>query len=95
MATNYVVRLLGESEQYEISKESLDEMNIHDNKIVEYIKKAKILEDKIRKEIEKMQTIARKGKKVDFRKSDVVIPLKDITLNEAIEVFEGEGIIKG
>ncbi|PKP56152.1 MAG: hypothetical protein CVT88_07150 [Candidatus Altiarchaeales archaeon HGW-Altiarchaeales-1] len=93
--TNFVVRLLGESEEYEISKELLDEMNVHDNKITEYIKEAEILQDKIRKEIEKMQEIARKGKAVDFKKSDYVIPLKDITIDEAMEIFEGEGIIKG
>lgn len=94
MAT-YVVRLLGESEQYEISQELLDEMNVHDNKIVEYVKEANILLNKIRKEVEKMQEIARKGKPVSFRKSDYVIPLKDITLDEAMETFEGEGIIEG
>ncbi len=94
MAT-YVVRLLGESEQYEISQELLDEMNVHDNKIAEYVKKADILLAKIRKETEKMQEIAKKGKAVNFRKSDYVIPLKDITLDEAMEIFEGEGIIKG
>jgi len=91
----YIVRLMGENEQYEISKEMLDEMNIHDNKIVEYTKEAKALEEKIREEIEEMQKIARKGKPVNFKKSDFVIPQKDITLDEAIEMFEGEGIIKG
>lgn len=91
----FIVRLMGESEQYEISKEALDEMNVYDNKIVEYIKEARVLEDKIRKEIEKMQEVARKGKAVDFKKSDVVIPLKDISLDEAIEIFEGEGVING
>lgn len=92
---DYIVRLSGESEQYEVSQEVLDEINIHDNKIVGYIKEAKALEDKIRKEIEKMQDIARKGKTVEFKKSDVVIPLKDTTLGEAMEIFEGEGIIEG
>lgn len=94
MAT-YVVRLLGESEQYEISQELLDKMNVHDNKIAEYVKKANILLDKIRKETEKMQEIAKKGKAVNFKKSDYVIPFKDITLDDAIEIFEDEGIIKG
>ncbi len=94
MAT-YVVRLLGESEQYEISQELLDEMNVHDNKIAEYVKEADLLLDKIRKETEKMDEIARKGKAVNFKKSDYVIPLKDITIDEAMEIFEGEGIIKG
>ncbi|MDI6730251.1 MAG: hypothetical protein QMD06_01755 [Candidatus Altarchaeum sp.] len=91
----YVVKLLGESEQYEISQELLDEMNVHDNKIAEYIKEAEILQNKIRKETEKMQEIAKKGKAVIFKKSDFAVPLKDITLDEAMEIFEGEGIIKG
>lgn len=94
MAT-YVVRLLGENEQYEISQELLDKMNVHDNKIAKYVKEANTLLDKIRKEIEKMQEIAKKGKPVNFRKSDYVIPVKDITLDEAMEMFEGEGMIKG
>ncbi|NCT00667.1 MAG: hypothetical protein GW770_01870 [Candidatus Altiarchaeum hamiconexum] len=89
----FIVRLLGESEEYEISQELLDKMNVHDNKIAEYVQKAKVLQDEIRNEIEKMQAIAKKGKAVNFKKSDYVIPLNDITLDEAMEFFEGEGII--
>ncbi|OQX18774.1 MAG: hypothetical protein BWK75_06300 [Candidatus Altiarchaeales archaeon A3] len=91
----FIVRLQGESEQYEISQELLDKMNVHDNKIAEYVKDANVLQDKIRGEIEKMQAIAKKGNVVNFKKSDYVVPLKDITIDEAAEIFEGEGIIKG
>ena len=79
--------------EYEISQELLDKMNVHDNKIAEYVQKAKVLQDEMRNEIEKMQAIAKKGKAVNFKKSDYVIPLNDITLDEAMEFFEGEGII--
>jgi len=32
----FIVRLLGEMEQYEVSKDVFDELNEHYNKIVEY-----------------------------------------------------------
>lgn len=91
----FVVRLRGEGEQYEVSRKILDEINAHDNKIVEYINEAKKINDKIKKEIEEMQKAAKKGSKVELKKSDFVIPHKDTTLDEALELFEGQGIIPG
>lgn len=91
----FVVRLIGEGEQYEVSKEILDEINMHDNKIVDYINEVKKIHDKIKKEIEEMHNAAKKGSKVELKKSDFVIPHKDITLEEALDLFEGEGIIPG
>jgi len=91
----FIIRLMGEDEQYEISKDILDEINIHDNEIVKKVNTAKKILDEIQKEIEEIQKLARKGKKVEFKKSDFVVPQKDITLDEAMEYFEGEGIIPG
>lgn len=91
----FVVRLLGEMEQYEVSKEVFDRLNEHDNKIVEYTKEAGELLDKIRAEIGEMQKIAKKGEAVDFKKSDFAIPQGDINMDEAMELFEGEGLLPG
>jgi len=91
----FVVRLSGEGEQYEISKKILDKINKHDNKIVSYLNKAREINEKIRKEIESMHKAAKTGTKVDLKKSDFIIPQKDITLDEAMDLFEGEGIIPG
>lgn len=86
---------MGENEQYEISEEILKEMNKHDNKIVENIKKMNEILNEIRNEIKEMRNLARKGKKVEFKKSDFAIPPEDVDFEELQEYFEGEGIIPG
>ena len=91
----FIVRLLGEMEQYEVSKDVFDELNEHDNKIVGYANDARKLMDNIRNEIAEMQEIARKGDAVEFKKSDFAIPENDITLDDAPELFEGEGLLPG
>lgn len=95
MSKTYIIRIMGEDEEYEVTEEILNEINLHDNKIVKNVEKAKKILNEIHNEIAIMQKLARKGKKVELKKSDFVIPYKDITLDEAIEYFEGEGIIPG
>lgn len=86
---------MGEDEQYEISEEILNEINICDNNIVEKVKKMNEILNEIRNEIVKMQNLARKGKRTEFKKSDFAIPPKDIDCEEIQEYFAGEGIIPG
>jgi hypothetical protein len=90
-----IVRILGKG-QYVISKDILVELNKLDNSIVELLKNNEN-EDRLREIIRKMvRLVIDNGKKLDpktIMPSMFVIPDDDITLEEAKEIFEGEGII--
>jgi PspAA-like protein len=95
-----VVRILGHG-QFSINNSVLNELNEIDNGIV------KLLENKennssIKPEFESklnlLETIVKqKGTPIESKEivtSDIILPGKDITLEEARKVFKGEGIIK-
>ena len=89
-----IVRILTEG-QYDLPSEYLDELNNIDNQIVE------LVAEKSRIEFESMITkmldlVREKGTPVpidEMVESDIVLPEPDITLDEAAELFTGEGIV--
>ena len=89
-----IVRILTEG-QYDLPSEYLDELNNIDNQIVE------LVAEKSRIDFESMITkmldlVREKGTPVpidEMVESDIVLPEPDITLDEAAELFTGEGIV--
>jgi hypothetical protein len=90
-----IVRILGKG-QYSISKELLKDLNRLDNRAVRLLKKDGD-EDKLRAIISEMIKLVRSnGRKINPKRivpSQFVIPNEDVTLEEAKQIFQGEGII--
>jgi len=90
-----IVRIMGEG-QYEVDNCLLDQLNIIDNRIVDHVSQGK--QKEFREELEKLiSTVKMKGKQLDLKAvitSDVIIPPKDLTLEEAKGIFKGYGLIK-
>jgi len=90
-----IVRIMGEG-QYEVDSCLLDQLNIIDNRIVDHVSQGK--QKEFREELDKLiSTVEKKGKQLDFKEiitSDVIIPPKDLTLEEAKGIFTGYGLIK-
>ncbi len=89
-----IVRLLTEG-QYNLPSEYLDELNTIDNQIVDLV--AKNSRSEFGSMIASMLNLVReKGTPVpidEMVESDIVLPEPDITLDEAAELFTGEGIV--
>jgi hypothetical protein len=89
-----IVRIMGEG-QYKVSSSLLDELNVIDNRIVDYVGKEN--ESGFKTELTKLiSTVKEKGKPIDdaeIVESDLIIPPEDMTLEEATEIFGGEGLI--
>lgn len=95
-----IVRILGFG-QYTVDSNTMHEINTVDDKIVKLLENGEN-NDSVRAEFgrqikllnliveEKGDAIASK----EIVQSDVVVPGKDITLEEARELFKGDGIVK-
>ena len=90
-----IVRIMGEG-QYKVSSSLLDELNIIDNRIVDYVGKEN--EGGFRSELGKLvAAVKENGKPLDdaeIVESDLIIPPEDMTLEEATEIFSGDGLIE-
>jgi len=93
-----IVRLMGEG-QYEIDKKHLDAVNKIDNNIVKIVSGTdeKAVAAAFNTEYKKLSDYVRKnGKKIPqevLKPSDIIIPPADLTLEEARQIFKGEGLI--
>ncbi len=91
-----IVRILTEG-QYNFSGAYVDELNGIDNELVE------VVEQEDRPEFERLlkkmlDLVREKGTPVavdELVESDLVLPEPDITLEEAEELFTGEGMLPG
>jgi hypothetical protein len=95
-----VVRILGLG-QFSIDNEVLNELNKIDNDIVRLLENKEnddYVKLKFQSQLKLLETIVQqKGTAVDSKEivtSDIILPGKDITLEEARNVFTGEGIIE-
>lgn len=90
-----IVRIMGEG-QYEVDSCLLDQLNKIDNRIVDHVSKG--AQKEFRDDLaELISSVKKNGKQLDAKeiiKSDVIIPPKDLTLEEAKGVFKGYGLIK-
>ena len=93
-----IVRLMGEG-QYEIDTKHLDAVNKIDNNIVKIVsgKDEKVVAAAFKTEYKKLSDYVRKnGKKIPneiLKPSDIIIPPADLTLEEARQIFKGDGLI--
>jgi PspAA-like protein len=95
-----IVRILGHG-QFIVDNNTLDEINKIDNSIVKLLENEE-KDDSVRPEFKRQlklldEMVTEKGMAMDSReivRSDIVLPGKDLTLEEARKVFKGEGIIK-
>ena len=89
-----IVRILTEG-QYNLPGAHVDELNEIDNQIVE------VVEEENRQEFERLlkrmlDLVREKGTEVpedELVESDLILPEPDITLEEAEELFTGEGLV--
>ena len=90
-----IVRIMGEG-QYKVDSCLLDQLNIIDNRIVDHVSQGK--QKEFREELDKLiSTVKKKGKQLDHKEiieSDIIIPPKDLSLEEAKGMFKGYGLIK-
>jgi hypothetical protein len=95
-----IVRILGYG-QFAVDNDTLDEINKIDNSIVKLLENEE-KDDHVHPEFKRQlklldEMVTEKGMIVDSKEiieSDIVLPGKDITLEEARKVFKGEGIVK-
>lgn len=91
-----IVRLMGEG-QYEIDKKHVDEINNIDNNLVKIVNKGD--EKSFRAEFRKLtESVRRHGKRLPddvLKPSEIIIPPADLTLEEARDIFKGDGLIPG
>ncbi len=91
-----IVRILTEG-QYNLPGVHVDELNEIDNRLVEVVE----LEDRPQFDVllkQLLDLVREKGTPVpvdELVESDLVLPEPDITLEEAEELFTGEGILPG
>ena len=91
-----IIRILGIG-QFKLDDRHIDCLNKIDNQIVEHVSKGR--EKEFRKDLAKIiSMIQEKGEAIDpaeIISSDIIVPPADMTLEEARQVFSGEGLIKG
>ncbi len=91
-----IVRILTEG-QFNLPGAHVDELNEIDNRLVEVVEQ----EDRPQFEVllkQMLDLVREKGTPVpvdELVESDLVLPEPDITLEEAEELFTGEGILPG
>jgi hypothetical protein len=91
-----IVRILTEG-QYNFPGASIDDLNEIDNRIVEVVGQEKREEfERLLKQM--LDLVREKGTPLpidELVESDLVLPEPDITLEEAEEIFAGEGLLPG
>ena len=90
-----IVRIMEEG-QFRIPSSLLDELNVIDNRIVDYV--AKENKSDFKKELGKLIAMIKEiGKPLDdaeIMESDLIVPPADLTLQEAADIFSGDGLIE-
>jgi hypothetical protein len=97
-----IVRVAGHG-QFKVNQSTIDKINEIDNEIVDMLKKDSSNsngltdENQFRNKIEEMVSlITREGKPLDDKEivqSDIIVPSADLSVDEAKNMFKGEGII--
>ncbi len=89
-----IVRLMGEG-QFEVDEEVAKGLNDLDEKAGEAVERGD--EEQLRVLLDRMaEAVRTNGSRVpddDLRGSDAIVPPEDLSLDEAKQLFEGEGLI--
>jgi hypothetical protein len=89
-----IVRVLGGDGQFRLADDVRAELNELDNQAVAAVEAGD--EEQLRRLLEQMAGVVQKGERLDdsdLSGSDLLIPPVDLTLEEAKELFTGEGLI--
>lgn len=90
-----IIRIMGEG-QYRAPDALYDELNQIDNRIVQLVEEEKVVE--FHNELAKLIfKIEEKGEPIgaeEILKSDIIVPPRDLSLEEAKSIFKGCGIFK-
>ncbi|NOZ26692.1 MAG: hypothetical protein GXP39_01385 [Chloroflexi bacterium] len=91
-----MIRVAGKG-QFEVPRDAslLTELNAIDNQIVALLRES---EAELQRLLERMADLVReRGRSLEatLAESDLVLPPEDLTLDEALELFVGEGLIPG
>ena len=91
-----IIRIMTEG-QYNLPGAFIDDLNELDNKLVEIVERED--RDQFENTLKEMLDLVReKGTEVpvdELVESDLVLPSPDITLEEAEDLFVGEGLVPG
>ena len=91
-----IIRIMTEG-QYNLPGAFIDDLNELDNKLVQVVEQED--RDQFEKTLKEMLDLVRqKGTEVpvdELVESDLVLPEPDITLEEAEDLFVGEGLVPG
>jgi ElaB/YqjD/DUF883 family membrane-anchored ribosome-binding protein len=95
-----IVRIAGHG-QFKINQSTMAKINEIDNEIVNMLKKdssnSKTDESQFRNKIEEMASlVTQEGEPLDNKEivqSDIIVPAADLSIEEAKNMFKGEGII--
>ena len=95
-----IVRIAGRG-QFKVNESTMIKINLIDNKIVDMLKKdssnSKTDESQFRNKIEEMvNLITTEGRPLDDKEiiqSDIIVPSADLSVEEAKNMFKGEGVI--
>jgi hypothetical protein len=89
-----IVRLMGEA-QFRAPEELAAELNELDNQAVDAVERGD--EQKLRELLDQMgQAVRERGERLDdadLSSSDLIVPPADLSLEEARDLFSGEGLI--
>jgi len=89
-----IVRLMGEG-QFEVDEEVAKGLNDLDDKAGDAVERGD--EEQLRELLQRMvEAVRTNGSRVpddDLRGSDAIVPPEDLSLDEAKQLFEGEGLI--
>jgi hypothetical protein len=89
-----IVRLMGEG-QYRVDDDAAEGLNQLDEQAAKAVEAGD--EDNLQDLLQKMASAVReRGERLedaDLSPSDAIVPPEDLTLDEAKELFEGEGLI--
>jgi hypothetical protein len=90
-----IVRVLGGDGQYKLADEVARDLNELDNEATDAVEAGD--EQRLRELLERMaQTVRDRGERLpddDLSASDLLIPPSDLSLDEARELFSGDGLI--
>jgi hypothetical protein len=90
-----IIRLLGGDGQYRLADEVARDLNELDNEATNAVEAGD--EQRLRDLLERMaQTVHDRGERLpddDLSASDLLIPPSDLSLDEARELFSGDGLI--
>lgn len=93
-----IVRVMGQG-QYTVDSTTLKQLNEIDNSIVQMIADGKDSSDSenFRKKLAELtEIVSKNGRPLDPKEiveSDVILPSADVSIEEARQIFRGEGII--